>query len=69
MVGVLQICRATIEARARKVTPVVYVVAAVLIMPVVVLLVAVIRGRAEVRSCCAADPARDLRMREAFTQE
>jgi heme exporter protein D len=48
---------------------VVYVVAVVAMLPVVLLLAAVVRGRAQVRSCCAADPARDLRMRAAFTEE
>jgi heme exporter protein D len=51
------------------VTPVVYVVAAVVMLPVVLLVVAAVRGRARVRSCCAADPAKDLRMRAAFTDE
>jgi hypothetical protein len=51
------------------VAPVVYVVAAVVMLPVVLLLAAVARGRARVRSCCAADPAKDLRMRAAFTDE
>ena len=52
-----------------RVAPVVYVVAAVVMLPVVLLVVAAVRGRAQVRSCCAADPARDLRMRAAFTDE
>jgi heme exporter protein D len=51
------------------VTPVVYVVSAVVMLPVVLLVVAAVRGRARVRSCCAADPAKDLRMRAAFTDE
>jgi hypothetical protein len=46
-----------------------YAVAVILMLPVVLLVVAVARGRAQVRSCCAADPAKDLRMRGAFSED
>jgi hypothetical protein len=46
-----------------------YVVAACVLLPVLLLIVAAARGRAQVRSCCPADPAKDLRMRAAFTEQ
>lgn len=46
----------------------VYVLAALVLLPVLLLVIGALRGRVEVRSCCAADPARDLRMRAAFTE-
>jgi hypothetical protein len=46
-----------------------YAVAALVALPFVALLVAMVRGRARVRSCCAADPAKDLRMRGAFSED
>lgn len=44
----------------------VYVVALVVVLVVAALVRAAWSGRAEVRSCCPADPAKDLRMRAAF---
>jgi hypothetical protein len=39
-----------------------YFLAALVLLPTVVVLVAMVRGRARVRSCCPAEPSRDLRM-------
>lgn len=47
----------------------VYVIAALVVLPVVVLVVGAIQGRVAVRSCCAVEPERDLRMRAAFTED
>ena len=46
-----------------------YVVASLVVLPVLVLVVGALRGRAQVRGCCPADPIRDLRMRAAFDDE
>jgi hypothetical protein len=46
-----------------------YLVAAVLVALLVALVAAALTGRVKVRSCCAADPSKDLRMRAAFTDE
>ena len=44
-----------------------YALAALVVLPVIVLVVAALTGRANVRSCCSiSDPAKDLRMRAAF---
>lgn len=47
----------------------VYVLAALVLLPVVLLVIGAVRGRVQVRPCCAVDPARDLRMRAAFTEQ
>ena len=47
----------------------VHVIAVLVALPVVLLVVGAIRGRMEVRSCCAVEPERDLRMRAAFTED
>ena len=47
-----------------------YVLAAVAVVALVWLVVAAVRGRLAVRSCCApSDPARDLRMRSAYGED
>jgi hypothetical protein len=46
-----------------------YAVAAIVLLPVLLLGIAAARGQARVRSCCPADPAKDLRMRAAFVDE
>jgi hypothetical protein len=47
-----------------------YLLAALVILPVLVLVVGAATGRVRVRSCCApTDPAKDLRMRGAFEDE
>lgn len=46
-----------------------YAVAALVLLPVLLLGIAAARGRARVRSCCPADPAKDLRMRAAFSDQ
>ena len=43
-----------------------FVLGLLVVIPAVVLVVAAVRGRAQVRSCCAADPAGDRRMAAAF---
>ena len=44
-----------------------YLLAALVILPVLVLIVGAATGRVRARSCCApTDPAKDLRMRGAF---
>lgn len=43
-----------------------FVLGLLVVVPAVVLVVAAVRGRAQVRSCCAADPAGDRRMAGAF---
>lgn len=45
-----------------------YVLAALVLAPVVVLVVGAWRGRVQVRTCCPADPARDARMACAFEE-
>ena len=46
-----------------------YLIAAVVLAPVLALVVGALMGRVRVQSCCApADPAKDLRMRDAFTE-
>ena len=42
-----------------------YVLAGLVVAFVMYVVVGAITGRIRVRSCCAADPARDLRMRAA----
>ena len=45
-----------------------YLIAAVVLAPVLALVVGAVMGRVRVQSCCApADPAKDLRMRDGFT--
>jgi hypothetical protein len=45
-----------------------YVIAALVLAFLAGLVLAAVTGRAQVRSCCAiADPAKDLRMRAAFS--
>lgn len=47
-----------------------YLLAALVLLPVIVLVVAALTGRARVQSCCApSDPAKDLRMRAAFQDD
>ena len=47
-----------------------YVLAALVVLPVLILLMGALTGRVNVRSCCGvSDPAKDLRMRDAFTDE
>ena len=47
-----------------------YLLAALVLLPVIVLVVAALTGRARVQSCCApGDPMQDLRMRAAFHDE
>jgi len=47
-----------------------YLLAALVILPVLVLIVGAATGRVRARSCCApTDPAKDLRMRGAFEDE
>ena len=46
-----------------------YALGAVIALWPVTLAVLALRGRVQVRSCCAADPARDLRMRPALTDD
>lgn len=47
-----------------------YLVAAALVAFLLALVAGALTGRVRVRSCCAgADPAKDLRMRAAFTDE
>jgi hypothetical protein len=44
-----------------------YVVGALAVLAIVALLVGALTGRVRMRSCCAvADPAKDLRMRDAY---
>ena len=46
-----------------------YLLAALVVLPVIVLVIAALTGRANVRSCCSiSDPANDLRMRGAFEE-
>jgi hypothetical protein len=45
-----------------------YVLAALVGLAVLLLVAGAVRGRVEVRSCCAADPHEDLRMRDAFDE-
>lgn len=45
-----------------------FVLGLLVVIPAVVLVVAAVRGRAQVRSCCAADPAGDRRMAAAFSE-
>ena len=42
-----------------------YLIAAPIVIGMVLLAVGAVRGRVRVRSCCAADASRDLRMRGA----
>ncbi|MGZ5385265.1 MAG: hypothetical protein ACXWH0_14960 [Acidimicrobiia bacterium] len=45
-----------------------YLIAAVVLASLLALVVGAVTGRVRVQSCCtAADPAKDLRMRDAFT--
>ena len=47
-----------------------YLIAAVVLLPVLALVVGALMGRVRIQSCCApADPAKDLRMRDALTEE
>ena len=47
-----------------------YLLAALVVLPVLVLIVGAATGRVRARSCCApTDPAKDLRMRGAFEDE
>ena len=47
-----------------------YLIAAMVLAPVLALVTGAVTGRVRVRACCApADPARDLRMRDAFTED
>ena len=46
-----------------------YVVAVLVVLPVMLLVISALRGRAQMKACCPADPARDLRMRAAFEDE
>lgn len=47
-----------------------YLLAALVLLPVIVLVAAVLTGRARVQPCCApSDPAKDARMRAAFQDE
>ena len=43
-----------------------YLLGALVALWPITLAVLALRGRAEVRSCCAAEPTQDLRMREAL---
>jgi heme exporter protein D len=43
-----------------------WIVAALVVAPVVLLAAGALTGRARVRCCTAADPRRDARMRAAF---
>lgn len=43
-----------------------FLLALIVVAPAVALVVAQVRGRAKVRSCCAADPQLDRRMAGAF---
>ena len=46
-----------------------YVLAALVVLPVLLLIIAALTSRANVRSGCSiSDPANDLRMREAFEE-
>ena len=46
-----------------------YLIAAVVLAPVLALVVGAVTGRVRVQSCCVpTDPARDLRMRDAFAE-
>jgi hypothetical protein len=40
-----------------------YVLAALVVLPVLALVIGGLTGRVRARSCCPADPRRDLRMR------
>jgi hypothetical protein len=44
-----------------------YLIAAPVVLATVGLAVGAVRGRVRIRSCCAADPRRDYRMRSAMT--
>ncbi len=46
-----------------------YVVAFLVVAGVLAFVVAAVRGRVQVRSCCPADARHDLRMRDAFADE
>lgn len=46
-----------------------YLLAALVVAPVVVLVAGAWRGRVQVRTCCPADPSRDARMACAFEPE
>ena len=47
-----------------------YVLAALVLLPVIALVVAALTGRARVESCCApSDPAKDVRMRAALQDQ
>ncbi len=47
-----------------------WVIASVLMVPVVVLIFGAVTGRIRVSSCCSvADPSKDLRMRGAFGED
>lgn len=48
---------------------VVYVIAALAVLPFLIPIVGAVRGRVRVRPCCPADPVNDTRMRAAFTEE
>ena len=47
----------------------VYVIAAVVLGAVLFLVIGAVTGRVKVRSCCAVDPSRDLRMRGVFNEQ
>ena len=46
-----------------------WVLAALVALFLAALVTASVRGRVRLRSCCAADPSRDLRMRAAFEDD
>ena len=45
-----------------------YVLAALVALAVLLLVIGAVRGRVDVRPCCAADPRDDLRMRGAVDE-
>jgi len=47
----------------------VYVLGVLVVAFVVLVVVGSVTGRIKIKSCCAADPRRDLRMRGAFEDE
>ncbi len=50
--------------------PVQYVIAVLVMLPVVALMAGALLGRVRLQSCCApADPRTDLRMRAAFDED
>ena len=54
-------------ALASEEVPMTYVLAALVLLPLLALVVAALTGRVRVQSCCAiSDASRDLRMRAAF---